>query len=106
LKYLYSPATRYQVDSVADAPDQTVGDGRCASAAGACTVRATIMEANAHPGSTVVISPGRYSLTIPPLLGRARTDYTLADAAHGNLKVFKATHPVHLDDAARQPGGR
>lgn len=82
---------RYQVDSTTDAPDDSPGDGRCASADGDCTVRAAVMEANAHPGSTIVIPAGRYRLTIPPLLGRAFTDYTLADAAHGNLKIFKTT---------------
>jgi hypothetical protein len=81
----------YRVDSTTDAPDETPGDGRCASAAGACTVRAAIMEANARPGATVDIPAGRYTLTIPPLLGRAFTDYTLADAAHGNLKIFNTT---------------
>ncbi|MEU7903361.1 hypothetical protein [Actinoplanes sp. NPDC049118] len=87
----YATGQRYQVDSAADVPDGTPGDGRCASIAGACTVRAAVMEANAHPGSTIVIPAGRYVLTIPPLLGRALTDYTLADAAHGNLKIFRTT---------------
>src|SRR5690349_12945245 len=84
-------AGRYQVDSTADDPDADPGDGRCTSAAGDCTLRAAVMEANANPGSTIVIPAGRYRLTIPPLLGRAFTDYTLADAAHGNLKIFKPT---------------
>src|SRR4051812_2043041 len=89
---------RYQVDSTADAPDDTPGDDRCATANGDCTVRAAVMEANANPGSTIVIPAGLYRLTIPPLLGRAFTDYTLADAAHGNLKIFK---PTRVEGAGR-----
>jgi hypothetical protein len=82
---------RYQVDSTVDAPDDLPGDDRCADAHGDCTVRAAVMEANANPGSTIVIPAGHYRLTIPPPLGRAFTDYTLADAATGNLKIFKTT---------------
>ncbi|GAB1640858.1 hypothetical protein [Krasilnikovia sp. MM14-A1259] len=88
----------YLVDSTADAPDAFPGDGLCASADGACTVRAAVMEANADPGATIVIPAGRYRLTIPPLLGKAFTDYTLADAAHGNLKIFA---PTRVEGAGR-----
>ncbi|BFU45088.1 hypothetical protein [Krasilnikovia sp. MM14-A1004] len=94
----HAAAGRYRVDSTADAPDADPGDGRCASAADACTVRAATMEANADPGSTIVIPAGHYRLTIPPLLGKAFTDYTLADAAHGNLKLFK---PTRVEGAGR-----
>ncbi|MFC3382939.1 right-handed parallel beta-helix repeat-containing protein [Couchioplanes azureus] len=84
-------ALRLVVTSAVDAPDDRPGDGRCADEAGACTLRAAVMEANAAPGSTIVVPAGRFALSIPPLLGRAFTDYTLADAAHGNLKIFKPT---------------
>ncbi len=82
---------RIVVDSTTDAPDATRSDGMCRTAGGGCTLRAAVMEANAHPGSTIVLPAGRYDLGIPPLLGRAFTDYTLADTAHGNLKVFAPT---------------
>ncbi|UUS29504.1 MULTISPECIES: hypothetical protein [Streptomyces] len=84
-------AQRIVVDSRTDAPDASRSDGKCLSTKGGCTLRAAIMEANAHPGSTIVLPAGRYDLAIPPLLGRAFTDYTLADTAHGNLKVFAPT---------------
>jgi CSLREA domain-containing protein len=82
---------RVQVDSTADAPDASPGDGHCRAADGGCTLRAAVMEANAKPGSTIVIPAGHYALSIPPLLGRAFTDYTLTDAAHGNLKILAPT---------------
>ncbi|MFI5682972.1 CSLREA domain-containing protein [Streptomyces sp. NPDC051636] len=84
-------AQRIVVDSTADAPDASTRDGKCLSDKGGCTLRAAVMEANAHPGSTIVIPAGRYNLSIPPLLGRPFTDYTQADTAHGNLKIFAAT---------------
>lgn len=84
-------ALQLHVDSTADAPDRRPGDGRCAADDGTCTLRAAVMEANTAPGSTIVIPEGRFTLSIPPLLGKAFTDYTLADAAHGNLKIFKPT---------------
>ncbi|GAA2494923.1 hypothetical protein [Streptomyces gobitricini] len=79
------------VDSAVDAPDASARDGKCLSTKGGCTLRAAVMEANAHPGSTITLPPGHYSLSIPPLLGRPFTDYTLADTAHGNLKIFAPT---------------
>jgi CSLREA domain-containing protein len=84
-------ALRLGVDSTADAPDVTPGDGHCRAATGACTLRAAVMEANRNPGSTIVVPAGRYSLSIPPKLGLHFQDYTLADAAHGNLKILAPT---------------
>ncbi|MDH6463771.1 CSLREA domain-containing protein [Micromonospora sp. A200] len=85
------PPGRFEVDSTSDAPDPTPGDGRCRTADGVCTLRAAVMEANAQSDSTIVVPAGRYTLRIRPLAGRAFTDYTLADTAHGNLKIFKPT---------------
>jgi CSLREA domain-containing protein len=39
------------VDSGGDAPDANPGNGICATAGGACTLRAAVMEANAKPGA-------------------------------------------------------
>ncbi|MBM0257172.1 hypothetical protein [Micromonospora sp. 4G55] len=86
-----TPPGTFEVDSTSDAPDRAPGDGRCRTADGACTLRAAVMEANAQSNSTIVLPAGRYTLRIPPLAGHAFTDYTLADTAHGNLKIFKPT---------------
>ncbi|MGZ4716859.1 MAG: choice-of-anchor Q domain-containing protein [Acidimicrobiales bacterium] len=59
-------ATVFTVNSVIDAPDATVGDGVCASAADGCTLRAALQEANAHTGPAQIVLAGdqRYELTV------------------------------------------
>lgn len=53
----------FTVDSTADTPDATPGDGVCASSAGSCTLRASIDEANALVGAdTVSLPSGKYLL--------------------------------------------
>jgi CSLREA domain-containing protein len=56
----------FRVNSVEDAPDVAPGDGVCATAVGTCTLRAAVMEANAHVGTDHIILPaGVYNLTTP-----------------------------------------
>jgi CSLREA domain-containing protein len=43
------------VTSAADDPDASIGDGVCASARGACTLRAAIAEANLAPGADTIL---------------------------------------------------
>ena len=57
-------AAVFQVDSTNDSLDTHPGDGICADAAGSCTLRAAIREANALPGHDVIELPaGEYALT-------------------------------------------
>jgi CSLREA domain-containing protein len=66
-KYFTAPAHAqgYNVDSFVDAVDALPGDGRCATIAGDCTLRAAIQEANTQPfPSTIVLTWGTYALTI------------------------------------------
>lgn len=60
-------AATFNVDSTADAVDANQGDGNCAAAGGACTLRAAIMEANSTANTADVINlpAGTYTLTIP-----------------------------------------
>ena len=59
-------ASTYVVNSTADAPDADVGDGVCAAANGACTLRAAIMQANFVTGpDTIIVPSGVYLLTRP-----------------------------------------
>jgi CSLREA domain-containing protein len=54
------------VNSTLDAPDSQPGDGLCATSAGACTLRAAIMEANARSGPDKIVLPASgfpYTLT-------------------------------------------
>jgi CSLREA domain-containing protein len=56
----------FTVDSTNDAVDASPGDGICATAAGECTLRAAIQEANALPGEdTINIPNGTFILSIP-----------------------------------------
>jgi hypothetical protein len=56
----------FVVDSEKDAVDASPGDGACATADGACTLRAAVMETNALPGlDTVAVPTGTYLVSIP-----------------------------------------
>src|SRR5439155_6606396 len=58
-------AASYTVSSTIDAVDANPGDGVCADATGACTLRAAVMEANALPGlDSVTLAAGPYDLDI------------------------------------------
>jgi CSLREA domain-containing protein len=61
-------ATMFNVNSEADVPDDSVGDGTCHAVLGlpgVCTLRAAVQEANAHAGAdTISLSAGQvYTLT-------------------------------------------
>src|SRR4051794_40317644 len=57
----------YTVDSTADQPDAAPGNGICATATGACTLRAATMEVTAAPGGRLRIDvpAGTYVLDRP-----------------------------------------
>jgi CSLREA domain-containing protein len=77
LPALAAPAARasaatlsFTVTSTADAPDAHPGDGVCAAAGGACTLRAAVDEANAQPEGSIIsvsIPQGSYTLTLGQL---------------------------------------
>ncbi|WP_404391910.1 right-handed parallel beta-helix repeat-containing protein [Humibacillus xanthopallidus] len=57
----------FSVNATTDLVDADVGDGLCLSAAGTCTLRAAVQEANATPvPDTITVPAGIYQLTIPP----------------------------------------
>lgn len=61
-------ATTFTVNSTNDTVDATPGDGLCADATNACSLRAAVMEANASAGDDAITLPaGTYTLTIPPV---------------------------------------
>ncbi len=58
-------AATFVVNDVNDVQDLLAGDGLCATAAGACTLRAAITEANALAGADIITLPaGTYTITI------------------------------------------
>ncbi len=72
-------ANTYVVNSIADEPDADSADGVCAGPSGGCTLRAAVMEANAHPGADFILVPaGTYVLT------RVGID---ANASRGDLDI-------------------
>ena len=64
-------AATFNVDSTADEVDATPGDGTCATAGGACTLRAAVQEANATVGlDTVDLPAGWVDVPAPdPIAG-------------------------------------
>ncbi|HEV7731869.1 MAG TPA: choice-of-anchor Q domain-containing protein [Candidatus Binatia bacterium] len=57
-------AASFTVDSTADLPDAAPGDGLCATAGGACTLRAAFQEAGAgFVPDEIVLPAGAYALT-------------------------------------------
>ena len=83
-------AAGFTVNSPIDAPDANPGDGICATAAGLCSLRAAIQEANATPTADIVtVPPGTYVLS---LAGRgedlaATGDLDINDASNGKLTI-------------------
>lgn len=67
----WAQAATFTVDTTADLSDATPGDGICGTgAAGTCSLRAAIMEANMLPGADIITLPaGYYALTRLPLAG-------------------------------------
>jgi CSLREA domain-containing protein len=61
------PPIVFQVNSTADAVDANPGDGSCQTAAGDCTLRAAIQEANAEQVTATIDlqSAAHYTLSIP-----------------------------------------
>jgi len=73
-------AAVFNVTTTADAVDALAGDGVCADAAGNCTLRAAVQEANALPGFDNIMVPGG---TFYLAVGGAGEDF----AAKGDLDV-------------------
>ncbi len=60
-----SSATQFMVDTTSDTTDASPGDGQCADADGACSLRAAVQEANATGDQVeIVLDRARYDLTI------------------------------------------
>jgi len=78
----------FTVDSLLDQPDDGTMPGTCHTAAGTCTLRAAIMQANRTTGvgATVALPAGVYALTIPASGsdGETNGDLNLTTPASGN----------------------
>lgn len=97
---LASPALAvdFVVEVTTDGTDATPGDGACADAAGNCTLRAAIQEANATVAPDDVILPaGVYKLTL-------KRDTDLADDRTGDLDVTSEISVVGAGTARKCKG--
>src|SRR5688500_2737126 len=57
----------FNVTTTADAVDAAIGNGICATSAGACSLRAAIQESNASTAAdTIHVPAGTYALTLAP----------------------------------------
>jgi len=85
-------ADTFTVSSTLDDVDATPGDGSCATASGACTLRAAVQEANAHAGADVITLPaGTFFLSL--------TGVNEDSAATGDLDVLES---LQIDGAGRE----
>src|SRR5690349_5388526 len=76
----------FSVNDLADGADDNVGDGICHTAAGTCTLRAAIQEANASPAVDVITIPGNNSFPYTLSITGADED----NAATGDLDIVGA----------------
>ncbi|MBF6327186.1 CSLREA domain-containing protein [Nocardia transvalensis] len=83
-----APAT-IVVTTTADGAAANPFDGQCRTRTGECTLRAAIQVANARPGTTIEVPPGRYTLTIPPTVWNTQGPFI--DPTTGDLDVTSDT---------------
>ncbi len=97
----------FTVNTTADAPDALPGDGVCADAAGQCSLRAAVQEADAAPyvsAITITVPAGSYVLMLGPLtvtanlvvLDGAGSATTFISAA-GNSAVLDISIPAGME---------
>ena len=94
-----SIVSTYLVNSTGDATDAVPGNGACATSTGVCTLRAAIVESNAHAGyDKIGFAVGTGLVTIQPTsLLPVITDPALIDAT---------TQPGYVDHPIVQLNGR
>jgi len=89
----HSMVATLTVNSTADTVDVSPGNGVCQDAAGNCTLRAAVMEANALAGpDTITLPAGTYTLTRGPFddeanFDGARDDIGDLDVLNGDLTI-------------------
>jgi hypothetical protein len=84
-------AVTFTVNSTLDQPDDLTMPGTCHTAAGTCTLRAAVMQANrsSGAGATIVLPAGMYTLTIPAAGadGETNGDLNLTTPASGSPPI-------------------
>lgn len=86
-----SADSTFEVDSFADQVDSDLVDVLCQTAAGTCTLRAAVMQANVNPGDAFIHLPaGLFQLT------RLPTGANDADSGDLNLTKSTAQGSIHI----------
>jgi CSLREA domain-containing protein len=114
-------ADTFTVNSTADAVDAAPGNGLCATASGACTLRAAVQEANAHAGPDIIMLPaglfllsltgsgedlaatGDLDVTEDLEVSGAGVEATIIDGLHSD-RIFTATNNFALRDVTLRNG--
>src|SRR4051794_5297146 len=81
----------YTVNSTADTPDVKPGDGQCATAAGVCTLRGAIQQANATPGGPDLITftrAGEGQIQLTGQLPEITTDLSVRGTGASLVKLW------------------
>jgi CSLREA domain-containing protein len=103
------PGTFFAVTSTDDAVDADPGDGVCADAGGACTLRAAVTEANATEGPVTIGLPGGtvHTLTLGGDGGDAEGDLDITGdvTVVGNGAIINADGIDRAFDVAGAPMG-
>jgi CSLREA domain-containing protein len=88
-----SAATTFIVNSTADAPDNSPGDGICNDGTGACTLRAAMQESNNLFGEdTITFSlPGASTITLNTALPEITDNLTITGPGSSQLTVRRNT---------------
>lgn len=96
-------AAVFSVNSTIDATDVAPGNGACATAAGQCTLRAAIQEANATAGAdTINVAPGIYNLT---LAGSGENASATGDLDITDDVTINGGNIAAIDDVVIDAGG-
>lgn len=99
---LVTPSATFMVNHALDLPDNAPGNGICATTTGNCTLRAAIQEANALPGTDIILLPaGVYTLTLSELailsdlvIRGASATNTVIDGAKNFNRTFHIIAPA------------
>ena len=84
-------AATFTVNSLLDTPDATPGDGTCANANGACTLRAAIQEANSFSGDDTIDFSTTGTINLTGALPILSSNITINGPGSGLLTVRRDT---------------
>ena len=94
----------FVVNSTADTADANIGDGTCATAAGVCTLRAAMAEANATPAADIIDITATGTIEISTPLPDIQESVTISGPG-ANLLTVRRPQSLLNSDTWRVPAG-